>query len=380
MRKVKFGFIGLGLMGREFASAAARWFHLEDMTVRPEIVAVCSAGGSSFDWYRENVPTVKHATTDYRELLALEEVEAVYCAVPHHLHEEIYTAVLDSGKHLLGEKPFGIDKEANGAILQHVDQHPEQLARCVSQFPFYPGAQQIARYLEEEAFGTILEVNAGFLHSSDLDPAKPVNWKRRVEYNGAYGSMGDLGMHVLHIPLRAGWQIRNVRAVLSNIITERPDGSGGRVACDTWDNATLLCGTRAPGQTTDFPMTLRFHRIAPGEKNSWYIEILGTRTSVRFSTKNPKRLEVMEYSGGEQSWQLREVGYETPFPAITNKIFEFGFSDALLQMWAGYLYELDRGRPLSRFTGCVTPAETAAGHAVLTAALKSHAEQKVVEI
>ena len=39
--------------------------------------------------------------------------------------------------------------------------------------------------------------------------------------------MGDLGMHALHIPLRVGWMPHNVRALLSKIVTERPDGKGG---------------------------------------------------------------------------------------------------------------------------------------------------------
>ena len=38
---IKFGIIGLGLMGREFASAAARWCHLTAMEVRPEIIPIC---------------------------------------------------------------------------------------------------------------------------------------------------------------------------------------------------------------------------------------------------------------------------------------------------------------------------------------------------
>ena len=35
MKTIHFGIIGAGLMGREFASAAARWAHLSDMDVRP---------------------------------------------------------------------------------------------------------------------------------------------------------------------------------------------------------------------------------------------------------------------------------------------------------------------------------------------------------
>ena len=37
--EIRFGVIGLGLMGREFASAAARWIHLTNLNVRPVLVA-----------------------------------------------------------------------------------------------------------------------------------------------------------------------------------------------------------------------------------------------------------------------------------------------------------------------------------------------------
>ena len=52
-----------------------------------------------------------------------------------------------------------------------------------------------------------------------------------VQFNGEYGCLGDLGMHPLHIPLRFGWLPVNVRALLSKIITERPDGKGGMAPC-----------------------------------------------------------------------------------------------------------------------------------------------------
>ena len=41
MRTLHFGLIGCGLMGREFASAAASWYRLLDQDVQPHIVAVC---------------------------------------------------------------------------------------------------------------------------------------------------------------------------------------------------------------------------------------------------------------------------------------------------------------------------------------------------
>ena len=128
---------------------------------------------------------------------------------------------------------FGIDKAANDAIMACIAEHPNAFVRCCSEFPFYPAMQRMGDLIESGFFGRLIEVNAGFLHSSDLNPDKPINWKRMIQFNGAYGVMGDLGMHVCHVPFRAGWVPQNVRAVLSNLIPERPDGKGGRVPCET---------------------------------------------------------------------------------------------------------------------------------------------------
>ncbi|OPZ28211.1 MAG: 1,5-anhydro-D-fructose reductase [Lentisphaerae bacterium ADurb.BinA184] len=381
MRTVRFGLIGGGLMGREFASAAARWAHLLECDVRPEIVAVCDTNPALLPWYRASVPTLRQTTDDYRALLANPDVEAVYVALPHHLHREVYCAAIAAGKHLMGEKPFGIDRAANDAILAAARRRPDVFVRCSSEFPFYPAMQRLCGLIEAGAPGRIIEVNAGFLHSSDLDPDKPINWKRMIEFNGEYGVLGDLGMHALHVPCRAGWSFRNVRAVLSDIVKERPDGKGGRVPCRTWDNAALLCEMTDPASGEPFPLSLRLERISPGQRNTWYFEILGTRTSARWSSTNPRLLETLPYTpGGEQAWQQLQTGYEPAFKTITGPIFEFGFTDSILQMWAAFLHELAHGRPPRRFAGCVTPDEAAVSHRVFTAALASQREARTVSL
>jgi predicted dehydrogenase len=207
-----------------------------------------------------------------------------------------------------------------------------------------------------------------------------MNWKRRIEFNGEYGCLGDLGLHACALPFRAGWQPSNVRAVLSDIIRERPDGAGRRVPCRTWDNATLLIETLDPATGEPFPWTLKTHRIAPGQQNTWYVEILGTRASVRFSTRDPKRLEYLHYTGGEQVWGTIETGHATAYRTITGSIFEFGAPDAILQMWAAFLDEFVRGRPRQPFAGCATPTETALSHRLFTAALQSQRGSTVVSL
>lgn len=378
-RIINFGIIGCGLMGREFGSAVARWCHLLDQDVQPRIVGVCDANPAMLDWFTGNFDSIQLITRDYHDLLASPAIDAVYCAVPHHLHERLYVDIIESGKHLLGEKPFGIDLDANARIMQAVRAHPEVLVRCSSELPFYPGAQHILRFLREERFGTIIEVQAGFLHSSDLDPRKPTNWKRRIATNGAYGCMGDLGMHVLHIPLRTGWYPRNVRALLSNIVTERPGPDGAPEACETWDNALLACEVQTGGQ--HFPMLLDIKRIAPGETNTWYIRVTGTRLSAEFSTKYPRTLRTMPYTpGAEQAWQAQDLGSQSAYPTITGGIFEFGFSDSIVQMWAAFCDELAHPGQMRQPFACVTPQETMQHHRILTAALSSNSLAQVVEV
>ena len=377
MRTVKFGIIGCGLMGREFASAVARWCHLLDIDVKPEIVAVCDTNAKLLEWYTGNFSSIRQVTGDYKQLLANDEVEAVYIAVPHNLHNELYCAAIEAGKHLLGEKPFGIDKAANDAITKCIAKHSDIFVRCSSESIFFPAMQKIGKMIEADAFGHIIEVNSGFLHSSDLDTNKAINWKRMLKFNGEYGCMGDLGMHACHMPFRAGWMPKAVSAILSNIVKERPDGKGGMTPCETWDNATLLCQVVDPKTGSKFPMTLKTQRIAPGNKNTWYFEIYGTKASAKWSSKQINTLEILEYTGSEQAWQIIDMGHEMAYKSITGGIFEAGFSDSILQMWAAFLYELHHGKPLSKFAGCVTPEEVALSHKLFTAALQS---QKICSV
>ncbi len=373
MKTVRVGIIGGGLMGREAASAFGRWFALEDCPVNAELVAVCDVQEKLLDWFHR-VPTVKQLTTDYHELLKNDAVDVVYVAVPHNLHGQIYPDVLRAGKDLLAEKPFGIDLRTAEAILAEVNSSG-RFVRCSSELPFLPGPQRVMAAVHSGELGRIIEIRAGFLHSSDIDPEKAINWKRRVATCGEIGVMGDLGMHVVHVPFRLGWQPESVYAQLSNIFEERPDGKGGRTACDTWDNAILHTTVRCGGAPV--PMTLETKRIAPGETNTWYIDVLGTEGGARFSTKEPKTFWRFRREK-DQWWQKTDLGFQTPFKTITGGIFEPGFADAIQQMWAAFLVERE-GKLGDRF-GCATPEEAVASHRLFAAALESQKNQSVVKL
>lgn len=376
MRTVKFGIIGCGLMGREFAGACSRWCQLSVDAARPEIIAVCDVNPVNLDWFKNNVPDLKLASTDYKSLLAMGDVEAVYIAVPHNLHGHIYVDAIEAGKHLMGEKPFGMDKAQNEAILAALGRHPEVFARCSSEFPFFPAMQLLIRWFTQGRFGRILELKAGFRHSSDMDLNKPVNWKRTASVNGEYGCMGDLGIHTQHVPFRMGFRPKSVYARLDKFVPSRPDGNGGSAPCDTWDNATLICDAAGP-DNNPFTLYLETKRMAPGCTNDWYFELYGMKASARFTSSNPNVFTYTADWGMEQAWASVDVGCKPMIPTITGSIFEFGFGDAVLQMWAAFMLELE-GKPVS--FGCCTPEETRLSHALQTAALRSQAEHAAIAV
>lgn len=374
MKSIGIGIIGGGLMGREMASAFGRWCALLDFDVQPELVAVADLSEPAREWFRR-IPSVKTLTADYKELLADPAVDVVYAAVPHNLHEKIYLDVLAAGKDLLAEKPFGIDLGSAQRIVDACGKSG-RFVRCSSEMPFFPGAQRIVQMVQKGAFGRVLEVVSAFHHSSDLDATKAANWKRQSVTCGEGGVLNDLGMHVCHLPLRFGWNPRSVYAQLQKGYTQRPDGRGGVATCDTWDNAVVHTWVKAGDH--EAPLRLEMKRLAPGETNSWFIEIMGTEGGARFSTKYPKTLWVFE-NGKEQSWKQIDLGFSSAgFKTVTGGIFEPGFPDVIQQMWAAFIAERE-GKLGDRF-GCVTPAEALRSHEIFAAALQSHAGSAVVGV
>lgn len=378
-KEIRFGIIGLGLMGKEFCSAVARWCNLLTDGPVPVIKGICSRNKETWLWYKNHFPEISVETADYRELLKSDEIDAVYCAVPHNLHDQFYCDIINSGKHLLGEKPFGIDLSANQNIMNVINENPDILVRCSSEFPYFPASQRLINWLEEGHYGKLMEVRTGFHHSSDMDLNKPINWKRMIEINGEYGCMGDLGMHTLHIPFRMGWKPSSVSADLQNIADTRPDGKGNQVECKTWDNAVLSCKCNDPKTGIDFSMVVETKRMAPGATNTWFIEVYGTKGSAKFSTHDPKAFDFLITEGKDQGWTRLDIGSQSAIPSITGGIFETGFSDAFQQMIGAFLHELD-GRGETHPFGNATPLETQWSHQLFTAALDSFKSEKRVNI
>ncbi|MEX2308346.1 MAG: Gfo/Idh/MocA family oxidoreductase [Pirellulales bacterium] len=80
--------------------------------------------------------------TDYRQLLAREDVDIVDVCTPPNLHEEMVIAALEAGKFVLCEKPIAHSLAAADRIIAAADRHPGKLS-IIYQLRYLPEARRI---------------------------------------------------------------------------------------------------------------------------------------------------------------------------------------------------------------------------------------------
>lgn len=378
-KQIQFGIIGAGNIAKEFASACARFCHLLTDSPIPVITAICSREEKNRAWFTDNFQSIKISTPNYHDVLASNEVDVVYVALPHNMHELVYIDVMKSGKHLYGEKPFGIDYEANKNINEFARKTKNLIIRSTTHFMYHPGAKMLTEFVESGKLGEITEVKAGFLHSSDLNMDKPVNWKRMAEHNGIYGAMGDLGIHTCILPLRLGITPKSVYAIAQNIVKERKDIEGNMVKTGSFDNVVILCNALYKNTGNVLPLYLETKRLATGYADVWYLEFSGTKGAAKFSTANPRAFYSISVKGKEQNWVMTELGSESYIPMITGVINDFNFSDGFLQMIGAFMHHFRDDKKLPLLDNA-TIDEIADIHLIMHNAKLSHENNAVVNM
>jgi myo-inositol 2-dehydrogenase/D-chiro-inositol 1-dehydrogenase len=101
MSNVRFGLVGYGAWGSHHARAIAA-------TPGAELVAIATRSEATREKARTDHPSA-HIHADYRELLSRETLDVVDVVLPSSIHHEVGKAVLESGRHLLLEKPMALN-------------------------------------------------------------------------------------------------------------------------------------------------------------------------------------------------------------------------------------------------------------------------------
>src|SRR5687768_2770361 len=105
---LRIGMIGYGFMGRAHSNAYRRVNNFFDLQYHPVLKAVCArdrekAQAFADKWGYESVET------DWRKLLARDDIDAVDICAPNNMHREIALAAAKAGKMILCEKPLSMN-------------------------------------------------------------------------------------------------------------------------------------------------------------------------------------------------------------------------------------------------------------------------------
>lgn len=187
MAKVKIGVIGCG--------SIAQHRHLPEykMNEQVELVAVCDINTERANSVAQQYGV--KAYTNYEELLASGTVEAVSVCTPNYIHAPISVAALNSGVHVLCEKPMATSEEEAKAMIEAAKTNGKKLMIGHNQ-RFVASHQKARELIEKGEIGKIYSFRTAFGHGGpegwSVDGKESWFFKKDEAFIGA---MGDLGVH-----------------------------------------------------------------------------------------------------------------------------------------------------------------------------------------
>jgi predicted dehydrogenase len=212
MQKLHWGLIGCGDIARKRVAPALR--DLADS----ELVAVNRAQSELAETFAKEFGA-RRWYRDWRELLADEEVEAVYLATPVNLHAEQTIAAAEASKHVLCEKPMGLSVAECDRMIAACQSHGVKLGIAYYRH-FYPVIQRVKELLAAGEIGKPVLAQINAFERFNPSPDHPRYWFVKKAQAGG-GPMMDFGCHRIEVLLNLLGPIEMVRSSVGNVLFER---------------------------------------------------------------------------------------------------------------------------------------------------------------
>lgn len=204
-----------------------------------EVVAISSrsAEGAQAAAGQLGIPT---AHSSYEALLADPQVEAVYNPLPNHLHVEWTIKALEAGKHVLCEKPVGLNAAEAEKLLQASRKYPRLKVMEAFMYRFHPQWIRAKALVKAGAIGKVKVVQSFFSYYND----DPGNIRNMADIGG--GGLMDIGCYCISFP-RFLFDSEPTRAV--GLLDHDPVLKTDRIASGLLDfgggkSATFTCSTQ----------------------------------------------------------------------------------------------------------------------------------------
>ncbi len=301
--------LGVGMVGYAFMGAAhsQAWRTAGRVFDLPRDVRMTVLCGRSRDGAEAAARKLgwESVETDWKALVARDDVQLVDICTPGSSHADIAIAALAAGKHVLCEKPLANTVDEARAMVEAARAARSGGVRSMVGFNYrrVPAATLARQLVADGRIGTVRHVRAQYLQDWIVDPEFPLVWRLRAEEAGS-GALGDIGAHIVDLTqFVTGQRLTGVNAMLETFVKQRPlpaassglSASGGSSMGDvTVDDAAVFFGRLDGGALASYEAT----RFATGRKNSIRVEVNGSSGSIAFDLERLNELELYESGAG----------------------------------------------------------------------------------
>jgi len=136
---------------------------------------------------------IPKAYGSYEELLKDEEIEAVYNPLPNHMHVDWSIKTIRAGKHVLCEKPVGVNVAETEELLKVAEEHPDLKVMEAFMYRHHPQWQKAKQLVREGEIGELRTIQS-FFSFFNTDPE---NIRNKPEFGG--GGMLDIGCYCISL-------------------------------------------------------------------------------------------------------------------------------------------------------------------------------------
>jgi predicted dehydrogenase len=171
-----------------------------------EIVALCDLDKKLLAQRAEQYG-VEKTFTDYKKMLALDEVDAVSVCVPNDLHRPMTAGALAAGKHVLCEKPPALNARQARNMADAARKAKRVLMYALVQ-RFHAESQLLRQFIDRGQLGDIYFARTAYLRRRGI-PVGKEGWFINKKRAGG-GALIDIGVHCLD---RAWWLMGNPKPV-----------------------------------------------------------------------------------------------------------------------------------------------------------------------
>jgi predicted dehydrogenase len=312
--------------------------------------------GSSPDRVREKARAhpLPEPYESFDAMLADPRVDVVHITSPNHLHFPQARAALEAGKHVICEKPLGMDSAETAELLRIAED--SGLVHAVNfNIRHYPLIREARERVAAGSLGDVRLITGSYLQDWLLYDTD-WNWRLEDDRGGALRAVGDIGSH--WIDLMTYVTGRHVEAVLAELTTfipvrQRPvgpvetfsGGGGGEtvpVEIQTEDTASILLrfegGARA---------AMTVSQLSPGRKNALTFQIDGSESAVAWSGERPDELWI-GHRDRPNELLFRDPSMLTPAAAATVSVpggHAEGFENTFRELYRAVYRAVAAGGP-----------------------------------